>query len=133
MSQGHEAMRAVVAIDRREIESAGQAFINDLWPFLAILAAVLLGGGWLQVTIGLKPLDTIRTRLAEVRSRRRTQLGTGFPTKCCPLPRRLICFSQRRKKRSNRRAPALRTWRTHCHSIDGAPRGCGNASLQGRR
>ena len=85
MSEGHEAMRAVVAIDRRETESAGQAFINDLWPFLAILAAVLLGGGWLQVTVGLKPLDTIRSRLAEVRSGRRTQLGTGFPDEVLPL------------------------------------------------
>ena len=84
-SQGDEAMRAIVAIDRREIKSAGQAFINDLWPFLAILATVLLGAGWLQVTVGLKPLDTVRSRLADVRSRRRTQLGTGFPAEVLPL------------------------------------------------
>ena len=85
ISEGAEAIRAVVAVDRLEIKSAGQAFINDLKPFLAILAAVLLGAGWLQVTLGLRPLDTIRSRLADVRSRRRSQLGTGFPDELLPL------------------------------------------------
>ena len=85
ISEGAEAIRAVVAVDRLEIKSAGQAFINDLKPFLAILAAVLLAAGWLQVTLGLRPLDTIRSRLADVRSRGRSQLGTGFPDELLPL------------------------------------------------
>ena len=133
MSEGREAMRAVVAIDRREIKSAGQAFINDLWPFLAILAAVLLGAGWLQVTLGLKPLDTIRSRLAEVRSRRRTQLGTGFPDEVLPLAAEvdMLLAAQEETIRIGPRSrcePGALT----AHSIDGAPRGRGNASIQGR-
>jgi signal transduction histidine kinase len=76
---GGDTVHAVVAMDRSELATAGWAFIADLIPFISGLAALLLAGGWLQVTVGLRPLDTVRARLGDVRAGRRTRLGGGFP------------------------------------------------------
>jgi signal transduction histidine kinase len=82
---GGGVVRAIVAVDRSELTSAGWAFISDLIPFLSGLTVFLLAAGWIQVTIGLRPLDIVRTRLADVRAGRRTQLGEGLPDEVRPL------------------------------------------------
>ncbi|MCW6512647.1 HAMP domain-containing sensor histidine kinase [Lichenifustis flavocetrariae] len=84
-AMGGGDVRAVVAIDRTELTTAARDFLTDLLPFLCALGAVLLGAGWLQVTIGLRPLDAVRSRLADVRGGRRTQLGAEFPDEVLPL------------------------------------------------
>ena len=84
-AMGGGDFRAIVAIDRTELTTAARDFLMDLFPFLGALAAVLLAAGWLQVTIGLKPLDAVRSRLADVRGGRRTQLGAEFPDEVLPL------------------------------------------------
>ena len=84
-AMGGGEIRAIVAIDRTELTTAARDFLMDLFPFLGILASVLLAAGWLQVTIGLKPLDAVRSRLADVRGGHRTQLGAEFPDEVLPL------------------------------------------------
>src|SRR5690606_34136028 len=87
-SLGNGAVRAVVAVDRQEIHAAGRAFAADLFPSLVLLAAVLIIAAWIQVSIGLRPLDTVRQRLAQIRSGEATRLGSVFPDEVLPLGRR---------------------------------------------
>jgi signal transduction histidine kinase len=78
-SLGNGTIRVVVALDRAEVHAAGLAFAADLVPSLAVLAAVLIAAAWIQVGVGLRPLDAVRRRLAQVRSGAIARLGTVFP------------------------------------------------------
>ena len=84
-SLGDGSVRAAVAIDRSEIHAAGRAFARELAPSLAVLAAVLIGAAWVQVRVGLRPLDAIRRRLAAIRTGATARLGTDFPDEVQPL------------------------------------------------
>jgi signal transduction histidine kinase len=84
-SLGGGTVRATVALDRAEVHSAGRAFASDLVPSLALLAAVLIAAAWVQVGVGLRPLDAVRRRLAQVRSGETARLGTAFPDEVRPL------------------------------------------------
>lgn len=84
-SLGGGRVRVVVAVDYREVSSATSAFGADLLPALSVLAAVLTVAAWVQVTIGLWPLDAVRRRLADVRAGRTPRLGLAFPEEVQPL------------------------------------------------
>ena len=84
-SLGSGTIRAVVAVDRAEVHAAGLAFASDLIPSLALLGAVLIAAAWIQVSIGLRPLDAVRRRLAQVRSGVAARLGEAFPDEVRPL------------------------------------------------
>jgi signal transduction histidine kinase len=86
-SLGGGTIRAVVAVDREEIHAAGLAFASDLVPSLALLAAVLIAAAWVQVSVGLRPLDAVRRRLTAVRSGEAVRLGKAFPDEVRPLAR----------------------------------------------
>jgi signal transduction histidine kinase len=82
---GGGSVRAAVAIDRSEIHVAGRAFASELVPSLAVLAVVLIAAAWVQVRVGLRPLDAIRRRLAAIRTGAAARLGTDFPDEVQPL------------------------------------------------
>lgn len=82
---GGGTVRATVAVDRAEVHAAGLAFASDLAPSLALLAGFLIVAAWGQVTVGLRPLDALRRRLALVRAGRAARLGTAFPDEVRPL------------------------------------------------
>jgi signal transduction histidine kinase len=82
---GDRGIRVVVAIDRSDIHAAVRAFASDLVPSLALLALALIAAAWVQVSIGLRPLDAVRRRLGEVRAGREARLGTAFPDEVRPL------------------------------------------------
>jgi signal transduction histidine kinase len=82
---GAGKVRVSAAIDRKELHAAGRAFAADLAPFLAVLAAFLIAAAWVQVIVGLRPLDALRQRLAEVRAGCSRRLGTEFPGEVLPL------------------------------------------------
>ena len=82
---GGGRIRVAVAVDKREIATAARAFGADLAPALAGLALVLISAAWLQVTIGLQPLDAVRRRLGEVRAGKTARLGSAFPDEVQPL------------------------------------------------
>lgn len=85
-SLGGGGLRAAVAVDRAEISAAGRAFAVELAPSLGLLAAVLIAAAWVQVAVGLRPLDELRRRLAAVRTGREARLGAaGFPDEVRPL------------------------------------------------
>lgn len=82
---GGGTARIAVAWDAAEIGKAVREFALDLTPLLSIIAALLLAAAWVQVTIGLRPLSDVRSRLATVRSGKSRHLGSSFPDEIRPL------------------------------------------------
>lgn len=82
---GARSAEAAVAMDRGQLEAARRAFLSNLAPFLALVAAALLAAGWVQVTIGLRPLAQVGARVAALRSGGAARLGEDFPAEVRPL------------------------------------------------
>jgi len=82
---GKRTLRLAVALDRRELDRLTTDFASDLTPSLAILAAVLILAAWLQVSVGLRPLEAVRRSLNEVRSAHRRRLEGDYPEEVTPL------------------------------------------------
>jgi signal transduction histidine kinase len=82
---GGGALRAAVAVDAADITAATRAFAVDLLPYLAVLALVLIASAAVQVTVGLRPLGAVRSRLAGIRAGTERRLGDAFPDEIRPL------------------------------------------------
>lgn len=86
---GGVTARFAVGRDEAEVTSAQWRFARALLPLLSLLGALLIGAAWLQVSIGLKPLASVRNRIADIRSGRRSRLGAEFPAEVQPLAREI--------------------------------------------
>ena len=82
---GGVPMRAAVAITRTDLAQAQQDFAGDLMPYALLLAAALFLAGWVQISVGLRPLATVGKRVADVRSGAASRLGDDFPAEVRPL------------------------------------------------
>ncbi|MCB1762550.1 MAG: HAMP domain-containing histidine kinase [Gammaproteobacteria bacterium] len=78
-------IRIAVALDEQLLVDARNAFARDMLPYLAVIAVVLLVAAWIQVRIGLAPLDAVRHGVAEIRSRTIRRLGRAYPDEVMPL------------------------------------------------
>jgi signal transduction histidine kinase len=82
---GDRPARISVAVNEAETNQLKAGFGRDLVPGLALLGAVLLVAGWMQVGAGLKPLASIRSAIAAVREGRSRCLTLAAPTEIAPL------------------------------------------------
>ena len=80
-----KVFRVAVAEDHRSVEIATNEFAVELLPSLAILAAVLILAMWLQVTVGLKPLERLRRAVSAVVTGNSARLEATVPTEVQPL------------------------------------------------
>lgn len=78
-------VRIAVALDRRDIEEARKEFAGDVMPALLLLTVVLALAAWIQVSVGLRPLEGVRRGVSAVRSRRQKRLRGNFPDEVMPL------------------------------------------------
>ncbi len=78
-------LRVAVGLDRREIIQARGAFAADILPYLFLLGAVLVLAAWVQVRIGLAPLDAVRLGVRAIRSGEARRLPTDYPDEVLPL------------------------------------------------
>lgn len=81
----HHKVRVAVAIDDAQVTSAVWRFTGALMPLLALLGCLLIAAAWVQVSVGLHPLASIRSRIAAIRSGAANRLGQDFPTEVQPL------------------------------------------------
>jgi signal transduction histidine kinase len=79
------ALRIAAALDERDVLRARDAFSGDVLLSLVLLAAVMLTASWLQITVGLQPLEAIRRSVANVRSGRSQRLMISDPHEVMPL------------------------------------------------
>jgi signal transduction histidine kinase len=83
--KGDVVLRVVVATDKAALEQAVDAFAGDVTPSLLLLAVVLLTASWLQVHLGLSPLEAVRRGIAAVRSGGTQRLDGMYPDEVTPL------------------------------------------------
>ena len=75
----------VVGADRKQTEDDVQRFTITLAIALAVLGGGLLIAIFLQVRVGLAPLDGIKTDIGEVRRGRKARLEGEYPIEVAPL------------------------------------------------
>jgi signal transduction histidine kinase len=77
--------RAMVAVDRRELVLAVDAFRSELIWGLGTLALALLGAFWAALGVGLAPLARLRSALGLLRSGQASRLSGAYPSEIQPL------------------------------------------------
>lgn len=108
--QGRLAARAIVASDLTRLRQARDAFVNDLTLSLILLAFVLGFATWLQLSLGLRPLNRLRREIAETVSDRGRRLAEDAPDEVLPLVRQvnqLLDAQERELERARGRAADL--------------------------
>lgn len=83
-SDRHEVFLAV-AIDRADLDASVAGFFNYSVLALTILGGLLLAASWLQVRLGLQPLDKVRAELGRIRTSTTDRLSQDYPTEILPL------------------------------------------------
>lgn len=78
-------LRLAVAADAALIAEPLQRFTRLLWTALGVLAAGLAAAVALQLQLALRPLASLRQRLADVRAGRARRLEGRFPRELQPL------------------------------------------------
>jgi signal transduction histidine kinase len=84
---GGQTARVAIALDNRELRAAVRRFATALLPFLALIGGLLTLAAWAQVSVGLRPLASVRASLAAIGSGSLRRLGSGFPSEVQPLAR----------------------------------------------
>jgi signal transduction histidine kinase len=82
---GGGTARIAVAWNAAEVNNAVRQFTADLAPLLVIIGSLLIAASWIQVSVGLRPLATVRSSLAAIRTGASRRLGSSFPTEVRPL------------------------------------------------
>lgn len=80
---------AIIAIDLAGLTTARQAFFADIVPYMVILAIILIGAGWAQITFGLRPLARLRQRVVNLNQDPEARMGTDWPLEVSGLAHEL--------------------------------------------
>ena len=83
-STRHEIYLAV-AIDRTDLDTSAAGFFSYSALALTILGTFLLAASWVQVKLGLRPLDKVRSELSRIRRSKTDRLSEGYPAEILPL------------------------------------------------
>jgi len=74
-----------VAIDQSEVQRAAKGFRATMFGWLLIIFAGLIAAAWVQVKLGLAPLETLRHVVERVRGGKEHRLQGNFPSEVQPL------------------------------------------------
>ncbi|MGE0739989.1 MAG: sensor histidine kinase [Hyphomonadaceae bacterium] len=79
-------LTVLLGADHARVTEARDAFRRDLGLFLAVLWIVLAAAAWVQVELGLKPLEDVRAALASLRKQASARLSErDYPAEAAPL------------------------------------------------
>lgn len=79
------SFRATVAEDHQTVEASVGEYVRELTPALVLLALVLIAAIFVQVTVGLAPLEKLRVAVRDVVARRTARLDEAAPSEVRPL------------------------------------------------
>ncbi len=86
--QGAKAYLLIVAMDVAEIstlDALNSQLRRTIFIALGLLALILIAAAWAQVSIGLHPLETLRTGVANIRVGNARKLSDDVPIEVQPL------------------------------------------------
>ena len=104
------SFRAAVAEDHKTIEMSVSEYVGELAPAIVLLAIVLIAANFIQITVGLAPLEKLRVAVGDVIARRRARLKVIAPSEVQPLADeidRLLDAQERVLARARTRATDL--------------------------
>jgi len=105
-----ERVLVQLALDKNEQTVARNEFSQTLALFLLLLWAVLAGAAWIQVQLGLKPLQRLRRELSGLRHNASERLSADYPQEVEPLTKAINDLATAREadvKRARQRAADL--------------------------
>ncbi|MCX5515333.1 sensor histidine kinase [Kaistia algarum] len=82
---GGRSFHAVVAEDHGAVTLAVSEYVRELTPELALLGGVLIAAIFVQISVGLAPLQALRGAVHDVVARRKTRLDVAVPSEVTPL------------------------------------------------
>lgn len=74
-----------IGVDHNELDAAVAGFRRDLMYYLGIIAGLLLLATWLQVRIGLNPLNAVKDQINAIRTGKLARLEGELPSEVQPL------------------------------------------------
>lgn len=83
--EGERRVRVTVALDRAEMDRLVGGFFRSSVIWLAAMGAFLLAASWVQVHIGLRPLEKVRGEVDRIASASKARLGDDYPSEVLPL------------------------------------------------
>ncbi len=111
LSEAGAPIVIMLAADHAEISAARGAFSRELALFLGVLWAVLAAAAWLQVHLGLKPLDSVRAALKHMQGQPNARLADAdYPSEAAPLAQAINALADAREadlEQARRRAADL--------------------------
>jgi signal transduction histidine kinase len=105
-----ESVLVQLALDENELRVARDDFSLTLALFLLLLWIVLSGAAWIQVQLGLRPLQRLRRELSALRHNAAERLSAGYPREVEPLTKAINDLANAREadvKRARQRAADL--------------------------
>lgn len=99
-----------VAVDEAQLSHVRREFGRELALFLALLWAMLFGAAWVQVQLGLRPLQRVREELTALRRDPSARLSATHPQEIAPLTAAINDLAEARERdltRARRRASDL--------------------------
>ncbi len=78
-------VRIDVASSLTRVIAARNDFLRDLAPAMAVLALILIVSSYVQISLGLRPLDRIRVGIAAVRRQDASRFDEPIPSEVRPL------------------------------------------------
>lgn len=78
-------VQLTVAIDQTEVQRAAAGFQATMLGWMGIIFVGLILASWVQVKLGLAPLETLRKKVEQVRAGHDKRLEGDFPTEVMPL------------------------------------------------
>lgn len=79
----------VAAAHEEEVQRPLGELRDQLVLSLVIIGTILVTGAWLQVTVGLNPLKTVREQVTAIRTGRAKRVEGSYPDEVAPLVREL--------------------------------------------
>ncbi|MBZ9798535.1 sensor histidine kinase [Mesorhizobium sp. ES1-4] len=104
------SFRATVAEDHHSVEVSVDGYVRDLVPALIVLAAGLMAAFFIQITVGLAPLENLRVAVRNVIAQRTARLDVAAPSEVQPLAdeiNRLLDAQEKALARARGRATDL--------------------------
>jgi signal transduction histidine kinase len=99
-----------LGLENEPLHQARDEFGAELALFLALLWLILSAAAWMQVVLGLRPLEIVRSEVDALKRNHRERLGTAHAEEIEPLTRAINELADAREKdlaRARRRAADL--------------------------
>jgi signal transduction histidine kinase len=111
LADGGAPLVVTLGADHAAVTAARGEFARELALFLGVLWLVLAGAAWVQVHLGLRPLEAVRVALRDMQGQPNARLAEAdYPAEAAPLAQAINALAEAREQdlaRARQRAADL--------------------------